>query len=89
MTDDGMPDQPGPRRQTEIYMQGMADVTPDVPVRFEDLEAAALDALDGADGVRAVGENFLADLDLTLGLAGRDSVADLDRSLLREREGWG
>ena len=42
-------------------------------------------ALDGAEGVRAVGQNFLADLDLTLGLAGQDSIADLDRSVLRER----
>ena len=46
MTDDGMPDQPGPRRQTEIYMEGLADVTPDVPVRYDRLERAALDAMD-------------------------------------------
>jgi isopentenyl-diphosphate delta-isomerase len=46
MTDDGMPDQPGPRRQTEIYMEGLADVTPDVPVRYDRLEQAALDAMD-------------------------------------------
>ena len=46
MTDDGMPDQPGPRRQTEIYMEGLADVTPDVPVRYETLEQDALDAMD-------------------------------------------
>jgi lactate 2-monooxygenase len=44
-------------------------------------------ALDGADGVREVGGNFLADLDLTLGLAGQRSVSGLDRSVLREREG--
>ena len=42
-----MPDQPGPRRQTEIYMEGMADVTPEVPVAFEDLQAAAHEALEG------------------------------------------
>ncbi|AGN00746.1 alpha-hydroxyacid dehydrogenase, FMN-dependent L-lactate dehydrogenase [Salinarchaeum sp. Harcht-Bsk1] len=42
-------------------------------------------ALDGADGVRAVGQNFLADLDLTLGLAGQSSIEGLDRSVLRER----
>jgi L-lactate dehydrogenase (cytochrome) len=42
-------------------------------------------ALDGADGVRAVGQNFLADLDLTLGLAGQRSISGLDRSVLRER----
>ncbi|KTG07865.1 alpha-hydroxy-acid oxidizing enzyme [Haloprofundus marisrubri] len=45
MTDDGMPDAPGNRRQVEVYMQGMADVTPDVPVSYEKLEAEALDAL--------------------------------------------
>ncbi|WP_460923399.1 alpha-hydroxy-acid oxidizing protein [Salinarchaeum chitinilyticum] len=42
-------------------------------------------ALDGADGVRAVGQNFLADLDLTLGLAGQRSIEGLDRSVLSER----
>jgi len=57
----------------------MADVTPDLPVRYEDLEAAALD---GADGVEAVCENLLADPDLTLGLAGHRSVSGLDRSVL-------
>jgi isopentenyl-diphosphate delta-isomerase len=56
MSDDGMPDQPGPRRQTEIYMEGLADVTPDIPVRYERLEAEALDALDeGATGYVAGG----------------------------------
>jgi isopentenyl-diphosphate delta-isomerase len=39
-------------------------------------------AVDGADGVQAVCQNFLGDLDLTLGLTGRDAVAALDRSLL-------
>jgi isopentenyl-diphosphate delta-isomerase len=42
-------------------------------------------ALEGAAGVEAVVANLLADLDLTLGLAGRRSVGDLDRSVLRER----
>ena len=46
MADDGTPDQPGPERQTEVYMEGMADVTPDLPVSFADLEAAALEAMD-------------------------------------------
>jgi isopentenyl-diphosphate delta-isomerase len=41
-------------------------------------------ALDGADGVRAVCRNFMADFDLTMGLAGQQSVADIDRSLLRK-----
>jgi isopentenyl diphosphate isomerase/L-lactate dehydrogenase-like FMN-dependent dehydrogenase len=41
-------------------------------------------ALEGADGVEAVVANLLADLDLTLGLAGRRSVAELERSVLRE-----
>ena len=39
-------------------------------------------AIDGADGVAAVCENFLADLDLTMGLTGRTSAADVDRSLV-------
>jgi isopentenyl diphosphate isomerase/L-lactate dehydrogenase-like FMN-dependent dehydrogenase len=43
-------------------------------------------AIDGEDGVREVVRNFLADLDLTLALAGQDSVAELDRSVLVERE---
>lgn len=43
-------------------------------------------ALDGADGVRAVGQNFLADLDLTLGLAGQHSISGLNRSVLTDRE---
>lgn len=66
MADDGMPAQPGPRRQTEVYMEGMADVTPDYPVGFEDLAAAAREVLDdeawgyvagGAGGEKTVGEN--------------------------------
>jgi lactate 2-monooxygenase len=43
---EGLPEQPGPRRQTEIYMEGMAGVTPDLPTSYEDLEAAALAVLD-------------------------------------------
>lgn len=39
-------------------------------------------ALDGANGVETVLQNFLAEFDLTLGLAGHDSVADLDREAL-------
>ncbi|WP_123538221.1 alpha-hydroxy-acid oxidizing protein [Halosimplex salinum] len=46
MTDDGPDDQPGPSRQRDVYMQGLAGVTPDLPVSYEDLEAAALEALD-------------------------------------------
>ena len=37
-------------------------------------------AVDGEDGVREVLKNFLADLDLTLGLSGYAAVADVDRS---------
>ncbi len=40
--------------------------------------------IDGEAGVRAVLKNFLADLDVTLGLCGQSAVADLDRSLLIE-----
>jgi len=39
-------------------------------------------AIDGADGVEAVLANLLADFDLSLGLAGHDAVADLDRNAL-------
>ncbi|ESS07695.1 MAG: L-lactate dehydrogenase (FMN-dependent) related alpha-hydroxy acid dehydrogenase [uncultured archaeon A07HB70] len=40
-------------------------------------------AVGGADGVRFVLQNFLAELDLTMGLSGRRSVAEVDRSALR------
>jgi lactate 2-monooxygenase len=69
MTDDGMPDQPGPQRLTEIFMEGMADVTPDVPVDYEGLQEAALATLDeaaydyvagGAGGERGVDNNRAA-----------------------------
>ncbi|MDG5758984.1 lactate 2-monooxygenase [Natronococcus sp. A-GB1] len=40
----------------------------------------------GADGVEAVLRNFLADLDLTVGLSGRASVDELDRSTIRRAE---
>ncbi len=68
MAGDGMPDQPGPRRQTEVYMQGMADVTPDVPVAFEELEEAALEVLDGAA------------YDYVAGGAGGESTVDYNRT---------
>ena len=41
-------------------------------------------ALDGAAGARAAVENIIAELDLTLGLAGHTDVAALDRTALRE-----
>jgi isopentenyl diphosphate isomerase/L-lactate dehydrogenase-like FMN-dependent dehydrogenase len=41
----------------------------------------------GADGVREVCTNLIADLDLTMGLTGCTSPSELDRSLLvDERE---
>jgi lactate 2-monooxygenase len=40
----------------------------------------------GADGVEAVLRNFLADLDLTVGLSGRASIDELDRSTIRRAE---
>jgi lactate 2-monooxygenase len=40
-------------------------------------------ALDGRAGVQAVLENLVAELDLTLGLTGMRSVADLDPAVLR------
>jgi isopentenyl-diphosphate delta-isomerase len=39
-------------------------------------------AIDGEDGVEAVLKNFLAEFDLSLGLAGHDSVAELDADAL-------
>ena len=42
-------------------------------------------ALGGQEGVEAVVENFLADLDLTVALAGAVDVDEVDRSVLRER----
>jgi len=39
-------------------------------------------AVDGANGVRAVCENVVADLDLTMGLTGRTAVSEIDRSLV-------
>jgi lactate 2-monooxygenase len=41
-------------------------------------------AVAGEQGVRDVVENFLADLDLTMGLAGLRSLTELDASILRE-----
>ena len=41
-------------------------------------------ALDGAEGVREVLKNFLADLDLTLALTGHTTVDDLDRDIFAE-----
>lgn len=40
--------------------------------------------IDGEAGVRAVLKNFLADLDVTLGLCGQTSIRDLDRSVLAD-----
>lgn len=44
MTDEG--ENYGRKRLTEVYTNGVAGITPDIPPRFEDLEAAALDAMD-------------------------------------------
>ncbi len=41
-------------------------------------------ALNGADGARDAVANILAELDLTLGLSGHTSIADLDRTALKE-----
>ncbi|QLG28202.1 alpha-hydroxy-acid oxidizing protein [Halorarum halophilum] len=70
---DGFPDQPGPRRQTRVFMEGMADVTPDLPMSFEDLEAAALDAL--------TPEAF----DYVAGGAGGEDTVDRNREAFRRR----
>jgi isopentenyl diphosphate isomerase/L-lactate dehydrogenase-like FMN-dependent dehydrogenase len=39
-------------------------------------------AIGGADGVRQVIENVVAELDLTMGLLGISTIAELSRSLL-------
>ncbi len=41
-------------------------------------------AMDGADGVRWVLENTIAEFDLTMGLAGYDEAAAIDRAALRD-----
>lgn len=41
-------------------------------------------AIDGEEGVRQVLRAFLADLDLTVALAGKTGVSELDREMLRE-----
>jgi hypothetical protein len=47
MSDDQDPmDTRGRSRVTEIYLNGLAGATPEVPVEFNELEAAALDAMD-------------------------------------------
>ena len=47
-------------------------------------------AVDGANGVQTVLENFIAEFDLTMGLAGTPSVEAIDReSLTHERELYG
>jgi isopentenyl diphosphate isomerase/L-lactate dehydrogenase-like FMN-dependent dehydrogenase len=43
-------------------------------------------AVDGENGVREVCRNLLADFDLTMGLCGRTSAADLDRTLLLDEQ---
>jgi hypothetical protein len=56
----------GSDRQVEIFMEGMADITPDVPPSFEELEEAALEVMDekaygyvagGAGGERTISHN--------------------------------
>ncbi|WP_436344772.1 lactate 2-monooxygenase [Natronorubrum sp. FCH18a] len=42
--------------------------------------------VDGEDGVRAVLENLLADVDLTVGLSGCSSIEEVDRSKLRRAQ---
>ena len=41
-------------------------------------------ALNGAAGAREAVANILAELDLTVGLSGHTSIADLDRSALKD-----
>jgi L-lactate dehydrogenase (cytochrome) len=41
-------------------------------------------AVAGGKGVQEVLTNLLADMDLTMALAGKKSVAEIDRSMLRK-----
>ncbi len=69
-----VPDNPGNRRQVEVFMEGLAGVTPDVPVSFEALEDAAREAMDDAA------------FDYVAGGAGReDTVSENRRALDRWR----
>lgn len=56
----------GSDRQVEIYMEGLADITPEIPPSFEELQEAAFEAMDekaygyvagGAGGERTIGNN--------------------------------
>ena len=69
---DELPKQPGPRRMTQVFTEGMAGETPDLPMAFEDLEAAALDALSA--------EAY----DYVAGGAGSESTVDRNRAAFRE-----
>lgn len=71
--DDDRPAQPGPRRQSELFTDREA-TTPEVPVSFEDLEAAALDALSPTAAAYVAG-----------GAGGEDTV-DRNRAAFREYE---
>jgi isopentenyl-diphosphate delta-isomerase len=90
MSDDGLPDQPGPRRQTEVYMNGMAGVTPEIPVSYEALEAAAIEAMDdeaagyvsgGAGGEETMDANREAFREWRIRPAMMQGVADRERSV--------
>ena len=39
--------------------------------------------IDGGNGVREVIQNLLADIDLTMGLAGRKSIAEINVDILQ------
>ena len=65
--DDDRSTQPGPRRMTQVFVDGMDGETPGVPMSFEDLEAAALESLSG--------EAY----DYVAGGAGSESTVDRNR----------
>ena len=79
-----------PNYQTAIYLSGTGGVRPDPPTTADDLEPKAREVLDdkafgyAAGGVKHVIRSFLAEMDLTLALAGHRSFADLDRSAVRQ-----
>ncbi|MGQ4556557.1 alpha-hydroxy-acid oxidizing protein [Halobellus sp. GM3] len=69
---DDLPDQPGPRRMTQVFTDGMAGETPGVPLSYEVLESAALDALSPSA------------YDYVAGGAGSESTVDRNREAFGE-----
>lgn len=75
----------GRARQNAIYRPGALGIAPTVPTDVTELERRAKRAMSRkawAAGVSAVIDGVLAELDLTMGLVGAATVADITRDLL-------